>query len=156
MAKRMAALVLAWMILWASPAGAQAGPVWPCEVTVSIQTGPWRAAALGAVRQVDAATVMSWRVVEVDALVTIGWGPTETGGDAWMSGTATDMVAAVVTIDETTPNRSVMTGFLHELGHVAGIDHNDSERSVMNATDVQWRRYQPDDLAALADIGCRG
>lgn len=158
MAKRTAALVVALVTLWASPAAAVEAPLWPCEVTVSIEPGPFQRAAEGAVRQLDEATVISWPVVAWGgpAMVTIEAGATETGGYAWSAATDEGMVAGGVVLDESTPARWRTLGFLHELGHIAGLPHNDEERSVMNASDVPWRKYQPVDLDALGDVTCRG
>lgn len=137
------------------PAGAESTILWPCEVTVSIEAGPWRNAALGAVRQLDAASVIEWPIVE-DGMVTVGWSdlPAPTVALATVSADDQRKVAGRVDVDPDMANRWVMLSLLHELGHVAGLDHNDDERSVMNASDVPWRKFQPVDLARLAGIDC--
>ena len=155
MAKRTAALVVAWMILLTGVADAQDGPQWPCEVTVSIEDGPHRNAARGAVRQLDAATVISWRVVEDTAMVSIGWSDLEDPGTglatSWQSDTA--YLRATVEVDQ--PDRRwVMYTLLHELGHVAGLDHND-EVSVLGGSEIPFRRFTAWDLAALAEVTCQ-
>ena len=156
MAKRTAALVVAWTILLTGVADAQEGPLWPCEVTVSIEDGPWRNSARGAVRQLDAATVISWRVVGVGepATVSIVWADLEdpvTGlATSWAS--ETEYLKATVEVDQ--PDRRwVMYTLLHELGHVAGLDHND-EVSVMGGGEIPFRRFTAWDLEALSDVTC--
>ena len=155
MAKRTAALVVAWMILLTGTAGAQEAPLWPCEVTVSVEAGPWRRAALQAVRQLDAATAISWSVVEADAMVGVSWEDVEAPAAAFasVSATASAKVGGSVVVDPDVPGRWVMYTLLHELGHVAGIDHND-EVSVMGGGDVPFRRLTAWDLDALADLDC--
>ena len=161
MAKRTAALVVAWTILLAGVAGAEQCPVWPCEVTVSIEAGPWHAAAVGAVAQLDAATSLSWPIVESGAMVTIGWAEMEIPNAALASVSANDVekVGGTVEVDPDVPNRWAMTALLHELGHVAGLDHNDEGRSVMNpglGDGVPWRRFQAVDLDLLSRVECHG
>lgn len=155
MAKRTVGLVLALVTLWTAPAGASEAPQWPCEVPVTIIPGPYAEAAKVAVRQLDAATVISWPIVEADGMLTIQSMPSDLGTHAVTAASDVGLVWAEVNIDlATTPKRLYMTGLLHELGHVAGLDHNDEERSVMNTQDVPWRKFQPVDLDALGDVTC--
>lgn len=112
-----------------------------------------------AVRQLDDATVISWQIVEDDGPATVAIRldslPEPLGGLAVSAGTDTELLWATVTVDPDVPARWLMLTLLHELGHVAGLDHNDDPRSVMNAVEVPWRKYQPVDLARLAAVECR-
>lgn len=136
-----------------------AAPLWPCTVPVSIEAGPWRSAAVAAVEQLDAATVIAWPIVDAGgpAVVTIGWAELEepAAGETTLAASRVGLVSGRVDVDPDVPGRWVMTSLLHELGHVAGLGHNQEARSVMNATATPWRRFQRSDLEQLGGVVCR-
>lgn len=162
MAKRMVAMLVALVILSGSAtAAASPSPEWPCEVPVWIEDGARLPVyARSALAQLDAATVISWPIVEdrADALLTIGWADMHAEGYAGLAVTYAsekERTRAEVWIDPSVSNRWAPYTLLHELAHVAGFDHND-EVSVMGGGPVPYRKFTAWDLAALAAVTCSG
>lgn len=66
-----------------------------------------------------------------------------------------NIVGGSIVLDADTPARWTLAGYLHEFGHLGGLDHNDEVRSVMNMAETPWRRYQKVDLDGLDDLDCK-
>ena len=163
MAKRIAALTIIFVTLSSAPAQAwehlHEEVRWPCQ-PIGVQVtmdGPAGRLAKMAVRELDAASPLEFVLVESGGVVTVGFGRLEPGyaGVAPIHHDGRVIFRAEVIVSRSVEMRWMKATLLHELGHVAGLDHS-TERSVMNMQGVPWKSYQADDLEGLGELGCRG
>lgn len=165
MPHRTVLLTIAIVLACASPAHGytlgNTGLAWRCTpIRVRVEMTDWQGdVARMAVREMqDATPRLDFVLTDVRADVVVRFGDPGPGNGAVtvLAATDTTYVSGEVIVSPNTPRRWVKATILHELGHVAGLDHvTHGERSVMGMTDVPWRKFQPDDRDALAVVACR-